>query len=72
MIKVTALGNKSKTIPVMRYILRNSKELNEFRIPLFIVNADRMNHLERDFEDTIKNNTNNHRKMINTYFEPYD
>ena len=72
MIKVTALGNKTKTIPVMRYILRNSKELNEFRIPLFVVNANRMNHLERDLDDTMHNNTNNYRKIMHTYFEPYD
>jgi len=72
MIKVTALGNKTKTIPVMRYILRNSKELNEFRIPLFVVNANRMNHLERQLDSTIVNNTNNYRKTMHTYFEPYD
>ncbi len=72
MTKVSLLGMKSKTIPAMRYLLKHSKELNEFRIPLFVVNANRMNHLERDLDDTINNNTNNYRKMINTYFEPYD
>jgi hypothetical protein len=72
MIKVTALGNKSKTIPVMRYILRNSKELNEFRISLYFDKEIRMHNLDRKFGITIKNNTNNHRKIMHTYFEPYD
>ena len=72
MIKVTALGNKSKTLSVMRYILRNSKELNEFRIPLYFDKENRMYHLGKDFESAYKINTNNYRKMINTYFEPYD
>ena len=72
MIKVSLLGMKSKTIPVIRYLLKNPKELNEFRIPLFVINANRMNHLERDFDDTINNNTNNYRKLMYTYFEPYD
>ena len=72
MIKVSLLGMKTKTIPVMRHVLKNPKELNEFRIPLFAVSANRMNHLERDFNETIHNNSNNYRKIMHTYFEPYD
>jgi hypothetical protein len=72
MTKITLLGMKSKTIPVMRYALKNIKELNEFRIPLFVVSSNRMNHLEKDFDDTINNNANNYRKLMHTYFEPYD
>jgi hypothetical protein len=72
MTKVTLLGMKSKTIPVMRYLLKDSKESNEFRIPLFVVSANRMNNLERDLDETIDNNTNNYRKLMHTYFEPYD
>ena len=72
MIKVSILGMKTKTIPVMRYLLKDSKQINELRIPLFVVNANRMNHLERDLDDTINNNTNNYRKIMHTYFEPYD
>jgi hypothetical protein len=72
MIKVSLLGIKTKTIPVMRHVLKNPKELNEFRIPLFVVNANRMNHLEKDFNQAIYNNTNNYRKIMYTYFEPYD
>ena len=72
MTKVSLLGRNSKTIPTLRYILKNSKELNEFRIPLFVINANRMNHLERDLDSTIVNNTNNYRKIMHTYFEPYD
>jgi len=72
MTKVTLLGMKSKTIPVMRYLLKDSKNINEFRIPLFVVSANRMNHLERDLDDTMRHHTNNYRKIMNTYFEPYD
>jgi hypothetical protein len=72
MIKVSLLGMKTKTIPVMRHVLKNPKELNEFRIPLFVVSSNRMNHLEKDFNDTIHNNANNYRKLMYTYFEPYD
>jgi hypothetical protein len=72
MIKVTLLGLKSKTIPVMRYLIKNSKESNEFRIPLLVIKDNRLNKLERDFKDTIHNNTNNYRKIMHTYFEPYD
>jgi hypothetical protein len=72
MIKVSLLRMKTKTIPVMRHALKNIKDLNEFRIPLFVVNANRMNHLERDFNERIHNNTNNYRKIMHTYFEPYD
>jgi hypothetical protein len=72
MTKVSLLGRKSKTIPAMRYLLKDSKQINEFRIPLFVVNANRMNNLERDLDDTINNNTNNYRKIMHTYFEPYD
>jgi hypothetical protein len=72
MTKVSLLGMKSKTIPVMRYLLKDSKESNEFRIPLFVVSANRMNNLERDLDETIDNNTNNYRKLMHTYFEPYD
>jgi hypothetical protein len=72
MIKVSILGMKTKTIPVMRYLIKNSKELNEFRIPLLVFKDNRMNHLEKDFNDTIHNNSNNYRKIMHTYFEPYD
>ena len=72
MTKVSLLGMKSKTIPVMRYLLKDSKESNEFRIPLLFVSANRMNHLERDLDDTMRHHTNNYRKIMNTYFEPYD
>ena len=72
MTKVTLLGMKSKTIPVMRYLLKDSKNINEFRIPLFVVSANRMNHLERDLDDTMRHHTNNYRKIMHTYFEPYD
>lgn len=72
MTKVSLLGRNSKTIPTQRYALKNSKEINEFRIPLFVVSSNRMNHLERDLDSTIVNNTNNYRKIMNTYFEPYD
>jgi hypothetical protein len=72
MIKVSLLGMKTKTIPVMRHVLKNPKDLNEFRIPLFVVSANRMNHLEKDFNDTIHNNANSYRKLMHTYFEPYD
>jgi hypothetical protein len=72
MIKVSLLGMKSKTIPVMRYALKSIKDLNEFRIPLLVIKDNRMNKLERNFEDTIHNNTNSYRKIMHTYFEPYD
>ena len=72
MTKVSLLGMKSKTIPAMRYLLKHSKESNEFRIPLLFVSANRMNHLERDLDDTMHNNANNYRKIMHTYFEPYD
>jgi hypothetical protein len=72
MTKVTLLGMKSKTIPAMRYLLKHSKESNEIRIPLLFVSANRMNHLERDLDDAMHNNTNNYRKIMHTYFEPYD
>ena len=66
------LGMKTKTIPVMRHALKNIKELNEFRIPLLVIKDNRMNNLERDFNETIYNNTNSYRKIMHTYFEPYD
>jgi hypothetical protein len=72
MTKVTLLGMKSKTIPVMRYLLKDSKESNELRFHLFVVKETRMNHLERDLDDTMHNNANNYRKIMHTYFEPYD
>jgi hypothetical protein len=56
----------------MRHALKNIKELNEFRIPLLVIKDNRMNNLERDFNETIYNNTNSYRKIMHTYFEPYD
>jgi hypothetical protein len=72
MTKVSLIGRNSKTIPTQRYALKNSKESNEFRFHLFVVKETRMNHLERDLDSTILNNTNNYRKIMYTYFEPYD
>lgn len=72
MTRVSFIGRVSKTIQTSRYILKNPKELNHFRIPLLIAKENRMNHLERQLDSTIVNNTNNYRKIMHTYFEPYD
>ena len=69
MNKATLLGNKSKTIPPRRFLIKNPKELNEFRIPLYFHKENRMYNLGREFESTININTNNYRKMMDTYFE---
>jgi hypothetical protein len=72
MTKVSLLGRNSKTIPTQRYALKSSKELNEFRFPLFLLKHHRINNIERDLDDTMRHHTNNYRKIMNTYFEPYD
>ena len=74
MIKVSLLGRNTKTNPVSRIYRLNSKreELTQIKYPLLNFKLGRLNHLERDFEETIDNNTNNYRKIMYTYFEPYD
>ena len=72
MTKVSLLGRNSKTIPTQRYGLKNSKELNDFRFHLFLTKENKMSYLERDLDSTIVNNTNNYRKIMHTYFEPFD
>ena len=72
MTKVSLLGRNSKTIPNQMYALKDSKELNEFRFHLFLTKENKMSYLERDLDSTIVNNTNNYRKIMHTYFEPYD
>jgi hypothetical protein len=72
MTKVSLLGKKSNNIPTQRYALKNSKEINEFRFPLFLLKHHRINNLEKDLVDSMRNHTNNYRKIMNTYFEPLD
>jgi hypothetical protein len=73
MIKVTLAQNNSKTIPSIRsYKIREYKELNEFRIPLFGFKNLRLNTIGKEFDKSMSENSYNYRKLMETYFEPYD
>ena len=73
MIKVTLAQNNSKTIPTIRsYKIRDYKELNEFRIPFFGFKNLRLDTIGKEFDTSMKNNSYNYRKLMETYFEPYD
>ncbi len=73
MIKVTLSQGNTKTIPNIRsYKLREYRELNEFRIPFFGFKNLRLDTLEKDFDKSMSKNSFNYRKLMETYFEPYE
>ena len=73
MIKVTLAQSNSKTIPNIRsYRIREYKELNEFRLPLFGFKNLRLDTIGKEFDSSMKINSFNYRKLMETYFEPYE
>jgi hypothetical protein len=73
MIKVTLAQSNSKTIQNIRsYKIREYKDLNEFRIPLFGFKNIRLDTIGKEFDSSMKNNSYNYRKLMETYFEPYE
>ena len=73
MIKVTLSQGNSKTIPNIRsYRIRQYKDLNEFRIPLFGFKNLRLDTIGKEFDSSMKINSFNYRKLMETYFEPYE
>ena len=73
MIKVTLSQGNTKTIPNIRsYKLREYRELNEFRIPLFGFKNLRLDTIEKEFDSSMSKNSFNYRKLMETYFEPYE
>jgi hypothetical protein len=73
MIKVTLSQNNTKTIPMLRsYKVREYRDLNEFRIPLFGFKNLRLDIIGKQFDSSMTKNTNSYRKLMETYFEPYD
>ena len=73
MIKVTLSQSNSKTIPNIRsYRIREYKELNEFRLPLFGFKNLRLDTIGKEFDSSMKINSFNYRKLMETYFEPYE
>jgi hypothetical protein len=73
MIKVTLSQGNTKTIPMLRsYKIREYKDLNEFRIPFFVFKNLRLDTIGKEFDSSMTKNTNGYRKLMETYFEPYD
>ena len=73
MIKVTLAQSNSKTIPNIRsYKIREYKDLNEFRIPLFGFKNLRLDTIGKEFDSSMKINSFNYRKLMETYFEVYE
>jgi len=73
MIKVTLAEIKTKTIPIVRsYRIREYKELNEFRINFFGSKTQRLDNIEKEFDKSMSKNSFNYRKLMETYFEPYE
>jgi hypothetical protein len=73
MIKVTLAQSNSKTIPMLRsYRIREYKDLNEFRINFFGSKTQRLDNIGKEFDSSMKINSFNYRKLMETYFEPYE
>jgi hypothetical protein len=73
MIKVTLSQGNTKTIPIVRsYRIREYKELNEFRINFFGSKTQRLDNIGKEFDKSMSRNSYNYRKLMETYFEPYE
>lgn len=70
--KVTLCARDTKTTVSQRiYRLRNHRDLNE-RFSFYYTNSRRLDIITREFDSSMTQNTNGYRKLIDTYFEPYD
>ena len=73
MIKVTLSQGNTKTIPMLRsHKIREYKDLNEFRIPFFGFKNLRLDIIGKEFDKSMSKNSFNYRKLMETYFEPYE
>jgi hypothetical protein len=73
MIKVTLSQGNTKTIPMLRsYKIREYRDLNKFRIPFFGFKNLRLDTIGKEFDSSMTKNTNGFRKLMETYFEPYE
>jgi hypothetical protein len=71
-VKVTLCARDTKTTVSARiYRLRNQRDLNE-RFLFYYSNIGRLDTIKKEFASSINQNTNGYRKLIDTYFEPYD
>lgn len=71
-VKVTLCARDTKTTTSARtYRLRNQRDLNE-KFLFYFSNTNRLNNITREFDSSMNINTNGYRKLIETYFEPYD
>ena len=71
-VKVTLCARDTKTTASARaYRLRNHRDLNE-RFYIYFSNIRRLDIITREFDSSMTENTNGYRKLIETYFEPYD
>ena len=72
MIKITLCARDSKTTPYGRgYRLRNTREFED-RFFLYISNIKRLDIVGKEYDDSMKKNSFNYRKIMDTFFEPYD
>lgn len=71
-VKVTLCSRDTKTTTSARaYRLRNQRDLNE-RFLFYFSNVGRLDTITRQFDSSMTKNAHGYRKLMDTYFEPYD
>ena len=71
-VKVTLCARDTKTtVSARAYRLRNQRDLNE-RFLFYFSNVGRLDSITRQFDSSMTQNAYGYRKLIETYFEPYD
>ena len=71
-VKVTLCSRDTKTTTSARaYRLRNQRNLDE-RFLFYYSSIGRLDTITKQFDSSVTKNAHGYRKLMDTYFEPYD